>query len=311
MQLEKALNGDIAARTGHRMVSPAAMVWPLRMGGYSLPAQPRNNNRRLPKARAAVGAEIDVHPLMAAQGQDPQVVNAMGVVGVLMGVEHGVDRVDAGIEKLLAQIRPVSISTRVGRGVPSRKASIRREQRRRRLRGLARRRGPVIAYARHAARGAAAQNRGDDAVGRVMGSGQPVLLNAGEIACVSAARRSRLMPLTSASFSAVWRTKWLVGRPAMRDRREIRRVGLDEVAVGRTSAATARISSAFLKVMMPEKELYPPRARRNEARSRPAVKQWRRRGHPLPASSSRMAACGHRRRLWITRGRPVIRAAAM
>ena len=51
-----------------------------------------------------VGIDVDAAALV--QDQPAQVVDAVGVVGVLVGVEHGVEPVHVGVEKLLAQIRP-------------------------------------------------------------------------------------------------------------------------------------------------------------------------------------------------------------
>src|SRR5262249_8992972 len=48
--------------------------------------------------------QVDVDPPPAADEEAAQVVNAMGVVGVLMGEEYRVKPVHLGVEKLLAQI---------------------------------------------------------------------------------------------------------------------------------------------------------------------------------------------------------------
>ena len=54
--------------------------------------------------RRGLFVEIDVDQSPLFEVQRAQVVDAVGVVGVLVGVEDGVDPIDLGIEKLLAQI---------------------------------------------------------------------------------------------------------------------------------------------------------------------------------------------------------------
>ena len=61
-----------------------------------------------------------------------QIVDAVGMVGVLMGIKHAIEPVDIGVEQLLAQIgRRVDEHARA----PSDRSSTSSEQRRRRLRG--------------------------------------------------------------------------------------------------------------------------------------------------------------------------------
>src|SRR5437899_2306412 len=48
---------------------------------------------------------IDWNALAAVNEQAAQVVDAVSVVGVLMGIKHGVDPIDVGVKQLLAQIR--------------------------------------------------------------------------------------------------------------------------------------------------------------------------------------------------------------
>ena len=88
-----------------------------------------------------VAVDVDAPPL--GEEQAAQVVDAVGVVGMLMGIEHAVDPVDAGVEELLAQVRrgvdedaggalslpPVAVSSCAVR-------STRIEQRRRRFFGV-------------------------------------------------------------------------------------------------------------------------------------------------------------------------------
>ena len=47
--------------------------------------------------------DIDVDQPAIVQSQNPQIIYAMGVIGVLVRVEHGLDAVHFGLEQLLAQ----------------------------------------------------------------------------------------------------------------------------------------------------------------------------------------------------------------
>ena len=49
--------------------------------------------------------DIDRDALAAVDEEAAQVVDAVGVVRVLMGIEHRVDPIDVSVEQLLAQIR--------------------------------------------------------------------------------------------------------------------------------------------------------------------------------------------------------------
>ena len=49
-----------------------------------------------------VHVEVDLAPVL--DEQRPQIVDAVGVVGVLVGDQHAVEPLDTGIEQLLAQI---------------------------------------------------------------------------------------------------------------------------------------------------------------------------------------------------------------
>src|SRR4051812_49934938 len=49
--------------------------------------------------------EIDRHALAAVNEQAAQIVDTVAVVGMLMGIEHGVDPIDVSVEQLLAEIR--------------------------------------------------------------------------------------------------------------------------------------------------------------------------------------------------------------
>ena len=55
--------------------------------------------------RAGRFVEIDVDAPAALDEQRAQIVDAVGMVGVLVRVEYAVDPIDLGVEKLLAQIR--------------------------------------------------------------------------------------------------------------------------------------------------------------------------------------------------------------
>ena len=80
--------------------------------------------------------EIDVDPLPALEEQRAQIIDPVGMVGMLVGVEHAVEPLDFGIEKLLAQIRrSVDQDTRRTAAVRARR-STRSEVRRRRFFGL-------------------------------------------------------------------------------------------------------------------------------------------------------------------------------
>jgi len=49
--------------------------------------------------------EIDVDRAALLDVERAQVVDAVGVVGVLVGVEHGIEVIDVGCQELLAQVR--------------------------------------------------------------------------------------------------------------------------------------------------------------------------------------------------------------
>ncbi len=90
--------------------------------------------------------------------EDAQLVDAMGVVGMLMGAEHGIERVDAARQHLLAQIRRgIDQDARCARPCPAALEQQRAAQAPvARLLGIAG--APLIADARHAARRSAAQD---------------------------------------------------------------------------------------------------------------------------------------------------------
>jgi len=49
---------------------------------------------------------IDVDAPAAMQEQAAQIVNAVRMVGMFVGVEHAIEPIDIGVDELLAQIRP-------------------------------------------------------------------------------------------------------------------------------------------------------------------------------------------------------------
>src|SRR5690606_3928659 len=117
--------------------------------------------------------EIDVDAAPVMQRQHTQIVDAVAVVGVLMRVEDSIDPIDLGIEQLLAQIAAGvdQYTRRLRHALPpafdqqrAAPATIAW------LVGIAF--APVIADPGNTARGAAAQNGGDDPVRLGHGSAQ-------------------------------------------------------------------------------------------------------------------------------------------
>src|SRR5690606_16468688 len=53
---------------------------------------------------AAFAREIDVDAAAIVERQDAEVIDAVGMVGVFVGIENGVDAIDLGVQKLLAQV---------------------------------------------------------------------------------------------------------------------------------------------------------------------------------------------------------------
>ena len=62
-------------------------------------AEPRAQRLR----RRLIG--VKVQPAAFAHEQRPEIVDAVGVVGVFMRDEHGIEPADVGVEQLFAQIR--------------------------------------------------------------------------------------------------------------------------------------------------------------------------------------------------------------
>ena len=152
--------------------------------------------------------EIDVDAPPVVQGQHAKVIYAMGVVGMGVGVEDGLDTVDIGGEKLLAQVAAGVDQHSRGLVAAGAKPFQQKGTSEAPVARFGRVAGPPdIADAGHAAGRAAAEYGGDDPLGG-RHQASPVLANRrAKFAVVSAASWSKLIPRTSASFSAVWRTK--------------------------------------------------------------------------------------------------------
>ena len=187
---------------------------------------------------------MDVDPLAHRDDERAQIVDAMRVVGVRMGHQDAVEtsRPPAS-SNCSRRSGEVSTSTWVLPSAPARSTST--EQRRRRLRGLfGIASAPALRDARHAARGAAAQYGERKAQARLSIAG--ILANSRSVlARVAAAIAASSTPLTSASTRAVSVDEGrLVALAAMGNRREERRVGLDQQAVERHVARDRRADSA-------------------------------------------------------------------
>ena len=133
----------------------------------------------------------------------------MGVVGVLVRVEHGLDPIDFGGEQLLAQVA-AGVDDDAGRLVDAVRIAL--DQQRAAAAAVLRVFGvadaPVAADARHAAGGPAAHDGCDDAL-CLSHHGAAVLVNLAfenkrkKFEVVSLPSCSRLMPRTSATLAAV------------------------------------------------------------------------------------------------------------
>ena len=101
--------------------------------------------------------EIDVDAATPVERHQAQIVDAVHVIGMVVGVEHAIDPTDAGVEQLLAE---VGRGVDQDRGVAARAVAF--DQQRAapapilRVGGIAR--APMIADPRHAAGRAAAEN---------------------------------------------------------------------------------------------------------------------------------------------------------
>ena len=78
--------------------------------------------------------QVDVDRSSPRDKQPAQVVDAVGMIGMLMGEEHRVEPIDLGVEKLLAQVRR-SIDQNASDAAPSRRSTS-SDVRRRRFSGI-------------------------------------------------------------------------------------------------------------------------------------------------------------------------------
>ena len=105
-----------SCRTGSAAIGPPS---PLTLMGSARDQPVLGHDRRIFAARRRLEAvsealahgagrglvQIDIDAPATVDEQRAQVVDAVGVVGVLVRVEHRVDPIDVGVEQLLAQIR--------------------------------------------------------------------------------------------------------------------------------------------------------------------------------------------------------------
>src|SRR5262249_28072137 len=135
-----------------------------------------------------------------AQCEGTQVVDTVHLVGVLMGPDHGIDALDLGVEQLGAQ---------VGRGIHQDGLALALDQDGAAAAALARSGGargapPALAALparpRHAARGAAAQDRHPHALRSALANSRK------KLSVVTASSSAVPTPLSSATLAAVWAT---------------------------------------------------------------------------------------------------------
>src|SRR5579883_2986038 len=270
--------------------------------------------RRLPKTITEArrhhvgGRRIEVHvdrpPVL--DEQRAQVVDAVSMIRVLMGVEHGIEPVDVGIEQLLAQIRrriDQKARNTTCRGTTA------FDQKRRAAAAVLRivriARAPTQGRARHSGGRAAAKDRelkrhaagGCNCANCIklssMSRGRGTLEKSlKKLALVCRAMVSNETPRASANTLAVSTTK--AGSLRLPRWRPGARYGASvstRMRSAGSSAAMARSAPEFLNVRMPVNEMYRPSAMARRARSVPPVKQCSTAGNaPFPASSSRMRA---------------------
>ena len=240
--------------------------------------------------------------LAAVDEQAAQIVDAVRVVGMLVRVEHRVDPIDVGVKQLLAQIRR-RVDQDAGDAVGLARRSTRSEQRRRRFLGLSGSQTPQPSAGR----------------GTPPDEPQPRMVNSATCVrsrdCVSASARRhwarvlREQPeevvrrlageLIEARRRASRRDLGGFGherpaRCACRDAagREIRRVGLDEKAVGRQRGCDrAQLLGLLERHDAGERDVDAERDRPARPASRPAGEAMQHdREAPCPVSSSRMRA---------------------
>src|SRR5579859_1677094 len=223
------------------------------------------------------------------------------MVGMSVREKNGVQMPDIGRQKLFAQIRA---------GVDQQGLALLRDQDRGAAAAILRIGGIAAAPAgtdhRHAAGGAAAED-GDFHRGTFVKSEK-------KLSVVTSASAAGLSPLMSASTAAVCATKagsqrlprWGIGA------RKGESVSTNSFSSGK-SRAVSRRSSDFLKVRMPDNEIYKPSSTAFSPRARLELKQCTRPGKvPLPISSSRMAmVSSSASRVWMMIGNCAMRAASI
>ncbi len=137
MLLQDGQGGDRAALPGDGDGLPGHQaVLGQRSADIRCPAASRSSSRSGPAARAEVGSlayRSTRRRLRTNSGA--QVVDAVGVVGVLVGHQHAVEPVDLGVEQLLAQVRR-GVDQHPGAAVERLVGSTSSEVRRRRFFGL-------------------------------------------------------------------------------------------------------------------------------------------------------------------------------
>ena len=58
-----------------------------------------------PNPRQGLGRTVAAERRLGADREDPEIVNAIHMVGMFVGVEHGVDSADPGLEQLKPEFR--------------------------------------------------------------------------------------------------------------------------------------------------------------------------------------------------------------
>src|SRR3954468_13123875 len=207
-------------------------------------------------------ARIARHRAAAGVVELPQIVDAVAMIGMVVGPDHCLDVVDVGIEQLLAKVRA---------GVDQDPHPLPRDQDRRppppfpRLGGIAL--PPVVADARHPRRGARAEDADLHQA--------PFANRIRKFPDVRSARPSTDSPRKSARKRAVSATNaGSHGLPRCgTGARKGESVSISSRSAGRAFAVSCR-SLAFLNVTMPEMEMNRPRSNALRAKSALAVKQW-------------------------------------
>src|ERR1700678_2859591 len=215
--------------------------------------------------------EIDRNAPALMQHDRSEIVDAVGLVGMLMGQEHGVDVVNMGIDQLLAQIR---------RGIDHdpRYSAIRCLLGQQRataaavpgIVGIAR--APAERRARHTGGGSAAENGQGQRHAAAFTGGGTLLNRRKKFAVVRSDISCSETPRASASTLAISTT--YAGSLRLPRNLPGARYGASVSTMMRSagsSAASSRDASDFLKVRIPVNEIERPRAIAFIASSRPPV----------------------------------------